>query len=68
MSEWISVKDRTPDDGTREEFLICSENGWSECLIGSTTKILAGAFGLIQRPLIGCHCQLLLQNSITACQ
>lgn len=27
MNEWISIKDRTPDDGTNEEFLICSENG-----------------------------------------
>lgn len=27
MSEWISIKDRTPEDGTRDEFLICDEYG-----------------------------------------
>lgn len=27
MSEWISVEERTPENGTRDIFLICDEYG-----------------------------------------
>lgn len=27
MSEWISIKDRQPENGTRDEFLISNEYG-----------------------------------------
>lgn len=27
VCEWIDINERTPEDGTRDEFLICDANG-----------------------------------------